>query len=152
MIVILRTSIAGDNGCGLVELMGIIHGDYTRIKPASRNIQIPPNTLYVTARTRPDPDFIVDILRKTGWKKWIFSKCIEPPIRIQFGTRVDRQMQLEWKKTFKTPPRKVYSTVMSGSLRSRDWAFGPRSQNDHQSDTTLPICHPGGLICPDDTY
>jgi hypothetical protein len=66
VIVILRTRIAGDNGCGLVELMGIMHGDYTRIKPASRNIQMPLHTLYVTAGTRPDPDFIVDILRKIG--------------------------------------------------------------------------------------
>ena len=46
--------------------MGIMHGDYTRIKSASRKIKMPPHTLYVTARTRPDPDFIVDILRKTG--------------------------------------------------------------------------------------
>ena len=66
VIVILWTSIDGDNGFGLVELMVIIHGDYTRIKPASRNIQMPLHTLYVTAGTRPDPDFIVDILRKTG--------------------------------------------------------------------------------------
>ena len=66
VIVILWTSIDGDSGFGLVELMVIMHGDYTRIKPASRNIQMPLHTLYVTARTRPDPDFIVDILRKTG--------------------------------------------------------------------------------------
>ena len=66
MVVILWTSIDRDNGCGLVELMVIMHSDYTRIKLASRNIQMPPHTLYVTARTRPDPDFIVDILRKTG--------------------------------------------------------------------------------------
>ena len=66
VVVILRTSIDGDNGCGLVELMVIMHGEYTRIKPASRNIQMPLHTLYVTARTRPDPDFIVDILKKTG--------------------------------------------------------------------------------------
>ena len=65
VIVMRRTSIAGDTGCGLVELMGSMHGDYTRIKLASRNIQMPLHTLYVTARTRLDPDFIVDILRKT---------------------------------------------------------------------------------------
>ena len=62
MLVIRRTSIAEETGCGLVKFMGIIRGDYERIKTASRNIEMPPNMLYVTARTRPDPDFIVDIL------------------------------------------------------------------------------------------
>ena len=53
-----------------------------------------------------------------------FSKCIKPPIRIQFNTRIDRRMQLELKKTHQIPLRKVYSTVMSGSLRSRDPGTG----------------------------